>query len=80
LLFTTFAKNLFIKNKDTYSNIMVEHISKIDTSRRISLSPKILKFLEAKKGDYVLLIEEDEKIVLYKTDIGIAIKSKSKES
>jgi len=59
---------------------MVEHISKIDTSRRISLSPKILKFLEAKKGDYVLLIEEDEKIVLYKTDIGIAIKSKSKES
>lgn len=46
---------------------MLEHISKFDPSRRISLSPQIAEYLGLKIGDYVRIAEEkDGKLVLYK--------------
>jgi bifunctional DNA-binding transcriptional regulator/antitoxin component of YhaV-PrlF toxin-antitoxin module len=35
------------------------HVSKIDTSRRISISKKVLKLLECEPGDYITINQDD---------------------
>ena len=48
------------------ANIMLKSVSKIDTSGRISFSPKLREFLKVEKGDYITIIEENGKLVIYK--------------
>lgn len=58
---------------------MVQHITKIDPSSRISLSKKILKLLKVEKGDYVIIRDENGKIIIYKASIGIELPTKEKD-
>lgn len=47
----------------------ISNMSKIDPRGRIAFSPELRKIINAEIGDYVKIVEENGKLVIYKVNI-----------